>query len=280
MGGPMARNIARAAHDVRVWNRTREKAEPLAADGVEVADSPRDAVDGVEAVVTMLADAAAVENTMVAGGVLERMPADAVWIQMGTIGLAATARCAGLAGERDVAYVDAPVLGTRQPAEEGTLVVLASGPQGEHERCAPIFDAVGRKTIWVGDAGYGTRLKLVVNAWILCTIENLGETFALAESLDLDPRTFLEIIEDGSMDMAYAHLKGEMILKREFPPSFPLRHARKDLALVLEARDALELPLAEAALEQFDRALELGHGDADMAAVYFASAPASAGARR
>jgi 3-hydroxyisobutyrate dehydrogenase len=274
MGAPMAQNLLRAGHEVRVWNRTQAKAEALAREGAEPSPTPADAVQDAEVVLTIVADARALEQTIVESGALEAMPKNATWIQSSTVGLAATEEMARLAAERGVAFVDAPVLGTKKPAEDGELVVLASGPDEAQGRCEPIFEAIARKQFWLGEAGMGTRLKLVLNSWILCTIENIAETFALARALGLDPRSFLDAISDGAMDMGYAHLKGEAILNDEFPPSFPLRLARKDAALILEAAgDSLELPLVRAVLHQFDRALELGHGDEDMSAVYYASAP-------
>jgi 3-hydroxyisobutyrate dehydrogenase len=272
MGGPMARNLARATHSVTVWNRTVQRAEALEEAGVRVASTPVDAVRDAEFVVTMLADARAVEETMIESGALDAMPRGALWIQSSTIGVAATERLAELAGEHGIAFVDAPVLGTKKPAEDGQLFMLASGPEDARKRCEPVFDAISRGHVWLGEAGLGTRLKLVVNSWILCTIENLSETFVLAQTLGVDPRSFLEAISGGGMDMPYAHLKGEAILNQDFPPSFPLAHARKDVALVLDAAGDLELPLVRATLQQFDRAFELGHGDEDMSAVYYASA--------
>jgi 3-hydroxyisobutyrate dehydrogenase len=272
MGGPMARNLVRAGHDVRVWNRSVEKARSLEEDGATVARTPQEAVAGVEFVITMLTDAQAVEQVMIESGALDALPDGALWIQSSTIGVAGTDRLARLTDERGIVFVDAPVLGTKKPAEDGELVVLASGPEGAREACEPVFDAFARHSVWLGEAGLGTRLKLVVNGWILCTVENLAETFVLARTLGLDPRRFLEAIAGGGTDMPYAHLKGEAILDEDFSASFPLRLARQDVALILEAAGELALPLVRATLGQFDRALELGHGDEDMSAVYYASA--------
>ena len=278
MGGPMARNLVRAGHEVTVWNRTEEKARALEQDGAHVALSPRAAVAGAEIVLTMLADAHAVDATMLQGHGLPAMADGTLWIQTSTVGVAATERLAEQAGERGIAFVDAPVLGTKKPAEDAQLFMLASGPEEARARCEPVFDAVSRGHVWLGEAGLGTRLKLVVNSWILCTMENLSETFVLAQTLGVDPRRFLEAISGGGMDMPYAHLKGEAILNQDFPPSFPLAHARKDVALILDAAGDVDLPLVRATLQQFDRAFELGHGDEDMSAVYYASA-AKSGAR-
>jgi 3-hydroxyisobutyrate dehydrogenase len=278
MGGPMARNLLRAGHEVTVWNRTMEKAKALEDEGARVASTPADAVRDAEIVLTMLADALAVEETLIGSGALDVMPQGALWIQSSTIGVAATERLAEQAGERGITFVDAPVLGTKKPAEDGQLFMLASGPEEARARCEPVFDAVSRGHVWLGEAGLGTRLKLVANSWILCTIENLSETFVLAQTLGVDPRSFLEVISGGGMDMPYAHLKGEAILNQDFPASFPLVHARKDVALILDAAGDVDLPLVRATLQQFDRAFELGHGDEDMSAVYYASA-ANAGVR-
>jgi 3-hydroxyisobutyrate dehydrogenase len=150
--------------------------------------------------------------------------------------------------------------------------MLASGPNDAREACEPIFAAIARDTVWAGEAGAGTRLKLVVNNWILCTMENLAETIVLAKSLGLDAQHFLDAISGGGTDMPYAHVKGELMMKEEFPAAFPLRHALKDGRLIVEAGGELELPVVRATVAQFERAAALGHEDEDMSAVYFASA--------
>jgi 3-hydroxyisobutyrate dehydrogenase len=257
MGGPIARNLAAAGHDVRVWNRTRPKAEGL---GAEVAETPAQAVDGAEVLITMLADGPAVEAT-----VPELDPA-VVWVQMSTIGVSDTARFA----ERHPRFVDAPVLGSKPPAEAGQLLVLAAG----RERPKELFEPIAGKVMWLADEpGAGTKLKLATNLWIMNLVENLAETFALAEALGVDPRRFLEAIEGRAMDSPYAHMKGEKILNGDFTAQFALRNAAKDVRLALEAARSvgLDLGLAPASLERYERAVELGHGDEDTAAVWFAS---------
>jgi 3-hydroxyisobutyrate dehydrogenase len=270
----MVRNIAAAGLETRAWNRTREKAEAFVGDGVAVADTPGKAVEGADIVLTMLTDGQVVEEVMTEGGALQAMRDDAVWIQSSTVGIAATERLANLAEERGVAFVDAPVIGTKAPAEKGELSVLASGPDEVREVCASVFDAIGAKTVWLGDAGEGTRLKLVVNNWLMLLLGNLAETIRFAQRIGVDPHAFLDTIDGSAVGAPYAQMKGPMMLDGEFPPSFPLKLALKDLELVLEAaeRHDGEMPVARAAAEQFKRAVELGHGDEDMAAVYLASA--------
>jgi 3-hydroxyisobutyrate dehydrogenase len=275
MGAPMARHIAAAGFDVRAWNRTREKAEPLADEGVTVAGSPAEAADGAAVLVTMLADAGAVAEAVAD---VRGVP---VWAQMSTVGVGPTERLVEMAREHDMTYVDAPVLGTKQPAEKGELVVIAAGPEDVRDRVDPIFDAVGRSTRWVGDTpGEASKLKVVLNHWILGLTENIGETIAFAEAIGVDPRQALGAIEGGNMDTPYLHMKSNAILEEALEAAFPLRLAVKDADLVLEAgREAgIDLPLIEVVRRQFARAVELGHGDEDMAATYFATASENADA--
>lgn len=274
MGGPIARNLAKARHKVRVWNRTREKAEGLRAD---VFDDPADAVEGAEAVITMLSDGPAVEK--VAQKALQRMEPGDLWLQMSTVGIAAGERLAALAEDYELVFVDAPVLGSKQAAEKGTLLVLASGPRQAQKRAEEILAPVSRGTIWVGaDLTAGQRLKLVVNGWLLNSIENLAETLAFAQALGIQPKRFLEAIEGSALDMEYAHLKSKAMLAGSFDdPQFSLNLAQKDVGLILEAaRSAgLDLPVARATFEQIGWAIDLGHGEEDVGAIYNASKPES-----
>jgi len=269
----MARNLARAGFRVRVWNRTSAKAEAL-ADVAEVSGSPAEAARGAAFVVTLLADGDAVAATVEREGeALAAMEPTAVWAQMSTIGIEATERLSALADERGIAFVDAPVLGTKAPAEQGQLVVLASGSDDAQERCDPLFHPLAQKVLWLGGAGTGTRLKLVLNTWLLSLVEGLGEAIALAESLGVDPRRFLEAIDGGPLGPAYAQIKGEMMIERAFEPSFPLRLGQKDARLALEAAAAsgARLVALEATLGQLARAVDAGHGEEDLAAAVYAS---------
>jgi 3-hydroxyisobutyrate dehydrogenase len=272
MGQGMARNIAKAGMAVRAWNRTREHAEPLASDGITVVDSPADAADGADVILTMLTDGDAVLDA--AAQALPAAGDHTVWAQMSTIGLAATDRCIAAAHEAGVNLVDAPVSGTKQPAAEGKLIVMASGPDDVRERVQPIFDAVGQRTIWAGEAGQGTRLKVAVNVWLVAIVEGIAEALALAEGIGLDPELVLEAIKGGPLDMPYLDLKVDMMLERNFEPSFKLDLAAKDARLAVDAaKDAgLDLPLVATIAERFTAASD-EHGDEDLAATYLLSAP-------
>jgi len=276
MGAPIARNLARRGFDVRAWNRTRAKAEPLADDGVRVASSPADAARGADFVLTMLGDGKAVESTMTtASGALPAMGENAIWLQCATVGIDATNRLAEIALKAGVAFVDAPVLGTKKPAEDAKLTVLASGPAELEQRCRRVFDAIAQKVAWLGDAGAGTRLKLVMNSWVLAVTAGVAEALALAEGLGLDPALFLATLAGAQMDTPYAHIKGEAILKRDFTTSFPAAGAAKDSALIVAAAQScgVSADVAKAVRDKFERAVSEGHGDDDMAAAYLVTAP-------
>lgn len=198
---------------------------------------------------------------------LDSLADGAVWIQTGTVGVEGCENLSKLAVEKNVAFIDAPVLGTKAPAENGELIVLASGPEDVKEKVSPVFEAIGKKTTWVGEAGSGSRLKLVTNNWILGLLATLGETVAFAEELDVDPEEFLEAIGGGPLDLPYAQMKAPMMISGDYPTSFPLKLARKDAGLVLEASGDLPMKVSEAAAALFDAAIESGRGEEDMAAI-------------
>jgi 3-hydroxyisobutyrate dehydrogenase len=268
MGAGIARNIAAARIPLTVWNRTRSKAEPLAEAGIEVADTPADAVRDADLVVTMLFDVESVESALDAAR--DGLKQGAVLVQQSTVGVAGADALAARAAELGLVYVDAPVLGTKKPAEDGALVILASGPDEVRDALAPLFDAIGSRTVWVGEAGQGTRLKLVANSWVLTVVEGIAESLALAKALGVEPRQFLDVVKGGAMDAPYVQLKGAAMLDGNFAPSFGLDGAAKDAALIVEAARAAgaDLAVIEAVQQHFARALDAGHGDQDIAATF------------
>jgi 3-hydroxyisobutyrate dehydrogenase len=274
MGLGMSRNLLRAGFAVRAWNRTRDRAEPVAADGATIASTPAEAVEGTDVIITMLSDGDAVLETIAPA--LPAAGSNTIWIQTSTIGIEATDRCIELARDAGVAFVDAPVLGTKQPAEEGKLTVLASGPDDVRDRVQPIFDAIGQRTLWVGAAGAGSRLKLAINVWIVTLVEGAAETLALAEHLGIDPQLVLDALEGGPLDLPYLRMKGGMMIERRFDPSFRLALAAKDarLAAHAAAQAGASLPLVDAIAGRLAQGAEK-YGDQDIAATYLTSAPAS-----
>ena len=272
MGKGIARNLAAGAGiAVRAWNRTAARLDDLEGEeGFEVCSGVEDAVRGADAILTILSDAGAVLETIEAAA--PALAPGAVWLQQSTIGVEGSDRCVELASEQGLELVDAPVLGTKQPAEAGELVILAAGPEQLRGRVEPLFAAIGKKTIWVGEAGAASRLKVAVNAWIVSVVEGGAETLALAGALGIDPRLVLEALEGGPLDLPYLRLKSKAMLERDFTPSFRLALAAKDAGLAAEAAAALglELPMLGAIRERLAEAAD-EHGDEDMAATYLLS---------
>ncbi len=268
MGAGMTRSLLREGLEVTVWNRSTEKAQPLADDGAQVADSAADAVATADVIITMLFDTDAVAGTM--EGALDRAREGAVWLQTSTVGVAGTERLAGIARDKGVAMIDAPVLGTKAPAENGQLVVLASGPSSLREKVQPLLDAIGQKTQWVGEElGEGSKLKLAVNAWIATVVNGVGQSMALARGLGLDPQQFLDAVSGQAVDAPYVQLKGKAMIEGDYTPSFELDGVIKDVDLVLAAMDdaGTDPTLARALRDRLTAASDAGHGSEDMAAV-------------
>jgi 3-hydroxyisobutyrate dehydrogenase len=268
MGAGMARNIATAGLRLRVWNRTREKAEPLAEMGAEVADTAADAVRGADVVVTMLFDTDAVSSALQAAR--DGLAAGTVLLQQSTVGVEGTEQLQALADELGLVYVDAPVLGTKKPAEDGALVVLAAGSDDARPLADPVFEAIGSRTVWLAEAGQATRLKLVANSWVLTVVEGIAEALALATSLGVEPEKFLDVVRGGAMDAPYVQLKGSSMLAGDFSPSFGLAGAAKDASLILDAARAsgADVEFIEVVQKHFARAMGAGHGDDDLSATY------------
>jgi len=269
MGSAMAGRLLDAGHRVRVWNRTASRAQPLADRGALVADLPAQAADGADVLWSVVADGDAVRSVLEnADGLLDRLEPGTPWIQTSTVGIDETRDFSNRARTEDVAFVDAPVLGTKEPAEAGELTVLAASDHPVRDHCTPLFEAVGSRTIWLESPPDATSFKLVCNHWVVGLLATLAETIALAEHLEVEPVEFLDVIDGGPLDAAYAQLKGQMMLSSSYEPSFPLRHALKDARLIQRAasRSGLEVSVVEGAAELLQRAVDSGRGELDMAA--------------
>jgi 3-hydroxyisobutyrate dehydrogenase len=273
MGAAMARNVAGAGIETAAWNRHPERALPLEAAGVELFEAAHDAVRGRDVVLTMLPDVEVVASVM-SSEVLAAMPAGAVWVQSSTVGVEGARELIALAADAGVSLLDAPVSGTRAPAEAGQLVILASGEADAASFCRPVLDAIGARTVWLGEAGNGSRMKLVTNDWVLGLTALMAEAMQLCEGLGLARESFLEALEGAPVDSPYAQAKGGMMISGEFEPHFPLEHGAKDTRLIMQAaaHAGLDLPLAASTAAHFATALAAGAGSEDVAAVYRAMA--------
>lgn len=271
IGAAVARNLRKHGFVVRAWNRTAQKAQALAASDVEVFGTAQEAVKGADIVLTSLKDGPAVREALQATA--PALSKGAAWVQLSTVGIDANEELAALARRHGLAFYDAPVQGTRQPAEQGQLVILASGPLEGRAVVQPVFDAIGKRTLWVSEqAGDSSRLKLALNSWAFALTHGIAESLAIAKGLGVDPALVVDVVKGGPMDSGYFQLKAAAILAGDYTTSFSVANAVKDSQLVVDAaRNAgVQVDTAVAGLERFRRARDAGHGDKDMAASYLA----------
>jgi 3-hydroxyisobutyrate dehydrogenase len=268
MGSAMARALLRAGLPVTAWDRSADVLGRLAHDGVPTAGSAAEAVRDAGVVITMLPTADVVESVMFGQQVAQGLAPRAIWAQMGTIGVEATAETAVRLGKLrpDVLFVDAPVSGSKGPAEQGQLLILASGPDAARAPLSRPFDAMGRATVWLGKAGQGSRLKLVVNAYMSTLIEGVAEAVELARRLGIDVAAVEAAIAGGPLDAPIADAKMHKIASGDYAPEFPLEWALKDVDLALDAGGGTRLPLLAALSRQWHAAVDGGHGREDVSA--------------
>ena len=208
MGSAMAGRLVHAGLETVVWDRSPDTTVALAREGAAVAASPLDAAARADIVITMLPTEEVV-TAVVDDGVLGALPSHAIWSQMGTIGLDATERLRERAGQLrpDVLFVDAPVSGTKGPAQTGQLLILASGPPKARPRLESVYAAIGRRTMWLGEAGSGSRMKLVLNTWLAFLMEGIAETSAFAEEIGVTREQLLDVLNGGPLAVGAALAK-------------------------------------------------------------------------
>lgn len=268
MGTALARRLAGAGVDVTVWNRTVERAEPLVDDDVTVALSPAAAVADADIVLLTLFDADAVLEVVRAAA--DAAPATATWVQMSTIGIDGTEQVVRTAHEHGLALVEAMMLGTKGPAESGSLVLLTAGAPELLAQVEPVLALVSAKRVHAGALGAAARLKLVCNTWIGLLTAGTAQALAMAEALGLAPDLFLQAIAGGQSDSPYAHAKGALMAADDYQPAnFRLHGLHKDLDLAAAAVGAgRSYPILEAVRDLYAAAEERGQGDQDIAAVF------------
>jgi 3-hydroxyisobutyrate dehydrogenase-like beta-hydroxyacid dehydrogenase len=263
MGAPMARNLLRAGHEVTVYNRTREKAELLAADGARIAASVREAVQDSETAITMLADDSAVEAALFGG---ERLPGslrtEAVHMGMGTLSVEMAKRL------DDGRYVSAPVLGRPDAAEARRLWIIAAGPPDLVERCRPLMEAMGRGVSVIGSEPWKANMvKLGANFTLAAMLETLGESFALMRKAGIPVGKFLEVVNHLFQSPVYANY-GKIIAEEKYEPAgFAMRLGLKDVNLALAAAggEGVPMPLGSMIHDHLLSAIAHGDGERDWA---------------
>jgi 3-hydroxyisobutyrate dehydrogenase-like beta-hydroxyacid dehydrogenase len=271
MGSRMAANLCRAGFEVHAWNRTRERAEELAAEhGAVVADTPATASAAAGVAITMVVDAPQVEEVLFGpDGVADGLPEGGLAVDMSTIAPSASRAIAARLAERGVGFLDAPVTGSKPKAADGTLTIMAGGDAPEFERARPLFDAMGRLVTHVGPHGHGSMVKLINNTIAAVNTAAIGEGIALGRRAGVDLDKLVEVVSAGSGASAMLDLKARPIIDREYETLFKLGHMLKDVRHCLAEAEALgvELKVAAAAETLYAGADEAGDYDADFAAV-------------
>jgi 3-hydroxyisobutyrate dehydrogenase len=272
MGAPMARNLIAAGIPTTVWNRSPSATEELAREGAIVAPTASEAVAGARVVITMLPTAAVVRSVVFEDGAIDAFADGAVWAQMGTIGVEETLAVGDLTRERrpDVLYVDAPVSGSKGAAESRTLLILASGPAEARSALDRPFAAMGRKTMWLGEAGEGSELKLAINAYLAILVEGLAEMLELADHFGIRHDRVIETLQGGPLDAPIAIWKLAKMDSDDYTPEFPLLWALKDVDLAIASAPEAALPSLKALAGTWRIGVEKGHGQKDLSAARLA----------
>lgn len=271
MGSAMAKNLVRAGFDVTVWNRTPEKCAELAALGAKVAKTPREVAQVCPITFAMLADPAAAEAVCFGpDGALAGIAEGRGYVDMSTVDAGISRRIAEAVAAKGGRFLEAPVSGSKKPAEDGTLIILAAGDRSLYDEAAPAFERMGKKALYLGEVGNGANMKLVVNMVMGGMMSIFCEGLALGEKAGLDRSDILEVIDAGAMANPMFRLKGGLIDKGDYTVAFPLKHMQKDLRLAVDLGDRIKQPLYSAAIanEVFKKAKELGFGEEDFSALF------------
>ncbi|HUX12258.1 MAG TPA: NAD(P)-dependent oxidoreductase [Spirochaetia bacterium] len=270
MGSRMAANVIRNGHELSVFNRTRERCLPLIALGAKAADTAADAAREVPVVITMLADPDAVREAAAgATGFLTAMRKNAIWIDCSTVNPEFTRQMAAEANSHGVRFVDAPVAGSKGPAERGELTVLVGGSEKNVQEVRPLLDSIGKKVIHVGDNGMGTSMKMVINLMLANAMASYGEALALGKALGIPADRTADALVGGPVCAPFLAAKRPKVENGDYDAEFPLRLMRKDLHLAaLEAFEhGISLPVTNAVKELYGMAVQRGWSDEDFAAV-------------
>jgi 3-hydroxyisobutyrate dehydrogenase len=269
MGRGMADSLLRAGMPTTVWDRNPAATAGLTDQGATATATARDAARAAPIAITMVPDATAVLSIADDEGMLAALPPNAIWAQMSTVGVAGTDHIAALVADRrpDVLYVDAPVSGSKAPAEEGKLTIFASGPDAAQARLDPVFDAMGQRTMWVGPAGFGSRLKLVNNTMLAFAAEGVAESLSLAHGFGLTTQTVIDAIGNGPLSSPWASAKMQRILHGEYSAEFALALALKDVRLALDAAEADRLPVTAQLASTWQDVVDRGLGQQDVTVV-------------
>lgn len=271
MGGAMASNLLKAGFKVTVWNRSADKYSPLADLGATAATSPRAAAEISDVVIAMMATPAAVLSVRDgAEGIIAGLSSGSGYVDMSTVDAETSLESYRLAHEKGALFLEAPVAGSRKPAEDATLTIMAAGDRELYDSSLPVLEKMGKKLLFLGETGKASRMKLANNLVMCGMLTALCEGISLAAGSGLDTAQLLEVLDSGAVANPMFRLKGPQIAaNKEFPTAFPLKHMQKDLRLALQLAEEVGQPLFVTATinELYKKALAENHGDADFAAI-------------
>lgn len=270
MGARMAANILKAGYPLTAWNRDRKKCGPLEAAGADIASTLAELAESSDVVIMMVTGPEAVDHILNSeGGLLSASMTGKCLVNMSTVSPHFSREWAARLRVLDVDFVDAPVSGSKKPAEDGTLVILAGGSEPTVSRLEPLFLSMGKKVVRCGEAGNGSAMKLTVNLLLATMMEGLCEAVNLGRKCGLKTELILDTILSGPMACDYFNMKAEMLRRDEYPPQFPFKHMTKDLRFILETAENCDasVPLARDTLAMFEAGLATGLSDMDFAAV-------------
>ena len=271
MGSRMAANLQGAGYDLVVHNRTRSKADSLVANGATWADTPADLAQQVEILFTVLSTPDAVAQTALGeDGFLDQLKLNALWVDCSTVNPSFSKKMAAQAGQKQVRFLDAPVAGTKQPAEQGQLLFLVGGDIADVETCRPFFEVMGRGVVHLGSHGMGTSMKMVVNLMLAEAMVAFAEAMTLGESLGIPRETLLNTILGSAIAAPFLSSKKTKIEQNEYEPDFPLQWIHKDLQLAATTayEQEVPLPLGNTTKEVYALAKQSGLGKSDFSAIY------------
>ena len=271
MGSRMAANLIKAGHELTVYNRTADKAEPLVAQGAKLAGSPEAVAQECRILFTMLATPEAVEETaMGPQGFLKALPGNSLWVDCSTVNPSFTHKMARIAKKTGLRFIDAPVAGSLRPAEKGELLFLVGGDPADVQEVQEFFDIMGKATVPVGPAGQGTSMKMVINMLLAQAMVAFAEALRLGTSLGISEEMLCQTLLNGPTAAPFLKLKQDKLLHKDFAPEFPLEWMHKDLHLagLTAYEQGVALPSLQTTKEIYALAKQSGFGQDDFSAVY------------
>lgn len=268
MGHAFAANLLKKGFTVYGWNRTPGRGDDLVSEGLVQRETAAQAVSDAQVIIAMLTDGDATLAAIRA--IAPSCPQNATFCQMGTIGIQETADAIALIEtlRPDMLYLDAPVSGTKAPAENAQILVMASGDQQRAGAAQQVFDAISRGTQWYGDAGNSQKMKLVINAWLISMMQGVAESMQLAKQFGFTPGQLWETLDGGPLAAPYVKGKLEMIRKEDYTPQMQLQHALKDARLALANAPQGTMPMMNEIVDMWSQASQGGLAEQDLAAVY------------